>query len=79
MYPLWIEKGKKVKFNVTGSIQLSENLEQCSIQGLNDDLSKPNNFKLGALLGRILGGPYFEIIDGLEFNLTIMSHISIIV
>jgi hypothetical protein len=75
MYPIWIEEGKILQFYVSGQWQADPNLEMCNSQGYeveNTDefLHINNSFNNGALIGRILGGDYFAISNGLSFKST---------
>lgn len=66
MYPLWIDDCKKVTFAVKGKWKPDVTMEEVDSGGIvkEDD----NEFNQGALIGRVLGGDYFTITDGLIYE-----------
>lgn len=64
--PFWIEKHQIIKFEVKGVWSINKLEGYCNSEGYYKDKEKKDKklfrkFGLGALLGRVLGGPYFEI------------------
>lgn len=60
LFNLWVDAGTTLQFFVTGTWYLFEGLKKISSDGDHENQSV-YNFPLGCLLGRIQGGPLFEI------------------
>jgi len=59
--PVWLEKNQILKFEVKGMWSLSNELGYCMSDGYSKNKSTFRNYNIGSLLGRVLGGSYFEI------------------
>lgn len=72
MFPVWIEKNSKVTIYVSGKWSLLSGEEMVNYQGHIKFNHKHRNLPIGALVGRIHGGNYFEVMHGM----TIESEVS---
>jgi len=65
MFPIWVEKGSKVKIHVRGRWSLLPEYGEVDYKGHANFNYKYRDANIGALMGRILGGNYFKIINGM--------------
>jgi len=68
LYPFWFEKGKKYKFISINKENINNDNNQIVFSQIsNNNLKLFGNFLAGAVLARILSGPYFQIFNNQEF------------
>jgi hypothetical protein len=68
LFPVWIEKNCQVKIYVRGKWSLLSGEEMVNYKGHVKFNHKHRNLPIGALVGRIHGGEYFEISIVIIFN-----------
>lgn len=69
MYPIWVEEGKMIHFFVSGKWTSDDSMPYVDSVGhnnSNDEFS--NTFNNAALVGRILGGDYFAVLDNMVYE-----------
>jgi len=70
MFPIWVEKGTRLKFRVSGlwSLYNDEDSKKVKVDSLGDENQEERvlNNRIGCLLGRISGGPIFPINNNTE-------------
>jgi hypothetical protein len=71
LFPVWIEKNCQVKIYVRGKWSLLSGEEMVNYKGHVKFNHKHRNLPIGALVGRIHGGEYFEISNGMVLESTV--------
>jgi len=66
MFPVWLEKDRLYNFKVMSNNNTISRKDD-SISVIDAEVTKYNNFTSGSLLGRVLGGQYFEIVDNEDY------------
>lgn len=65
LFPVWIERGKKVKIYVRGRWSLLPEYGMADCKGHANFNYKHRDLHIGALVGRIQGGNYFPVVNGM--------------
>lgn len=75
MFPVWIEKNVKIKIFVKGKWSLLPGEDLVSYKGHVEFKQKYRNLPIGALIGRVHGGEYFEVNNGMTYQSTVSGPI----
>jgi len=69
MFPIWVEKGTRLRFKVSGLWSLYNDNKKVEVDSFGDHNQEERVLKnrIGCLLGRISGGPIFPINNNTEF------------
>src|SRR5688500_8311256 len=68
MFPIWIEKGIKTKIYVRGKWSLFSEGGMVSYKGHTNFNHQHRELPIGALIGRIHGGTYFAVRNGMTYE-----------
>lgn len=68
IFPVWVEKDIPVKIYVRGKWSLIPEYGQVNYKGHSNFNYKHRDVNIGALIGRIQGGSYFNVINGMSLN-----------
>lgn len=68
LMPIWIEKGRDIKFSIKGEWGFEEYDELFDYLGCSTFDEKPNGLNFGSLAGYIPGESYFAVTDKLEYT-----------